>query len=243
MGVWPFPRQEFCDAVDGMICDACEYRAEIGFWVIAVQLACFHKAIDSGGTFSTGVRSCEQPVFSSRGYATDGSLCCVIVDLEGAVIDASTEGSPPAQAIAHRLGHLGLGREPGSCCVDSYLQGAETRPRLVLPDTLPLITRLAADGVFNSVESIDAIKGFRGRGRRLRCELVEELAPDMRPQGSLGGIARFEDGIEPGIAIGVQCTCEGLELFLRVLALSGVCQESCARGRLTFTGPRNVRRR
>ncbi len=51
-----------------MICDAGEDRAEIGFRVDAAQLACFHEGIDSGGTFSAGVRSCEQPVFSSQGH-------------------------------------------------------------------------------------------------------------------------------------------------------------------------------
>ncbi len=52
-------------------------------------------------------------VLSSQGYAADGSLGCIIVDLEGAVIDISAEGSPPAERIAHCLSYLGLGREPG----------------------------------------------------------------------------------------------------------------------------------
>lgn len=50
--------------------------------------------------------------------------------------------------------------------------------------------------------------------------LIEELAPDMRPAGSLGGLARFEYGIEPGVAVGMQQTREGLEVPLRVLALA-----------------------
>ena len=55
MGVGPFPRQEFCHPVDGMVCDFGEDRAEIGFRVDVVQLACFDEGIDGGGPLAPGV--------------------------------------------------------------------------------------------------------------------------------------------------------------------------------------------
>jgi hypothetical protein len=62
--------------------------------------------------------------------------------------------------------------------------------------------------------------------------LIEELATDMRPTGSLGGLARFEDGIEPGVAVGMQQTSEGLEVSLRVFALAVRRVEEHRGGRL-----------
>ncbi len=106
------------------------------------------------------------------------------------------------------------------------------RSRLVLSNTPALIGWFAADGIFNAVEGTDAVEGFRSRGGWVLDMLIEELAPDMRPAGSLGGLARFEYGIEPGVAVGMQQTREGLEVPLRVLALAvRRVEEHCA-GRL-----------
>ena len=161
-----------------------------------------------------------QPVLSSQGYASDGSLGGAIVDFDRAVVEISPEGCPSSQGIAHCRGHLCRGGEPGQGCFDPCLQGVKTRSRLVLSNTPALIGWFATDGVFNTVEGADAIKGFRGRGGWIVDMLVEELAPDMRPAGGLGGLACLEDGIEPGIAVGMQHAGEVLEVFLWMLALA-----------------------
>ncbi len=38
MGLGPVPRQEFCHAIDGMICDAGKNGAEVGLGIDAVEL-------------------------------------------------------------------------------------------------------------------------------------------------------------------------------------------------------------
>lgn len=74
MGFGPAPRQEFCHAIHGVICDAGKDGAKVGPGINAVELGGFDEGVDGGGPFASGIRSCEQPVLTAECYAADGSL-------------------------------------------------------------------------------------------------------------------------------------------------------------------------
>ena len=49
---------------------------------------------------------------------------------------------------------------------------------------------------------------------------IEELAPDMGPAGGFRYFPRLEDGVEPGIAVGVENALEALQVAVRMLAFA-----------------------
>ena len=145
----------------------CCFSLFVGLGIDAVELAGFDEGVDGGGPFASGIRSCEQPVPTAECYATDGLFGGIVVDLERAVIEISAEDGPASQGITHRFGQLGLGRNPGMGCFDPCPEGVEKRAGLVSSDTVALIRRFAANGVFDGIQNADAVEGFRGRVRRL----------------------------------------------------------------------------
>ena len=92
MGFGPVPRQEFCDAVNRMICDAGEDRADVGLGIDAVELGGLDEGVDDGSPFAAGIRSCEQSVLAAHCDPADAAFSGVVVDLEGPVLEISAEG-------------------------------------------------------------------------------------------------------------------------------------------------------
>ena len=56
------PRQQFVDAVDGMVGDAGQHLAQIGFGIEAVELGRTDQAVDRRGAFPARIRSGKQVV-------------------------------------------------------------------------------------------------------------------------------------------------------------------------------------
>ena len=54
------PRQEFFDAVDRMVGDACEDVRQIGFRIDSVQFGRADQAVHRGGAFAAGIGSGKQ---------------------------------------------------------------------------------------------------------------------------------------------------------------------------------------
>jgi len=94
VGGWDVPWQELCDAVDRVVGDVGQDVSEVAFRVDAVELGCPEQGVDGGGAFSAAVRSGEQIVFPSERYDAQRAFCGVVVDLDGAVIEVSSERSP-----------------------------------------------------------------------------------------------------------------------------------------------------
>ncbi len=73
-------------------------------------------------------------------------------------------------------------------------------PGLFRWNTPALIKRFALGGDFNAMESTDAIKDFRDRIRFPTSMLVDELATDVGPEGSICLLQK--KGIGTGISLG-----------------------------------------
>ena len=202
-----------------MVGDAGENVAEVGFGVEAVELGGLDEGVGRGGASSAFIRSGEEIVFAAQGNAAQGALGGIVVDLQPAVVEVASQGRPACEGIAHGAGEFGLGRELGSGDVEPGPQLVDRRASS-LPACLPsLVRRPAANLGFDAVQCADAVERLLGDRRCRGLMHVEELAPDVRPAGDLDHVA-VEQGIEAGIAVGMQEALEGLQVRLRVLTLA-----------------------
>jgi len=64
------PRQQVFDPVDGMVGDASHHFPQMGFGIQTVEFRRTDQAVDRCGTFSSGIRSCEQAVLPAQGALT-----------------------------------------------------------------------------------------------------------------------------------------------------------------------------
>ena len=69
------PGQQFGDAVDGMVGDAADHLAQIGFRIEAVELGGFDKRLGYGTAPSAGIGSGEQIVLPPRPAASCYAYC------------------------------------------------------------------------------------------------------------------------------------------------------------------------
>jgi hypothetical protein len=107
--------------------------------------------------------------------------------------------------------------------------------RSFLAQASSLIRRLAAGFGFDAIERADAVERLLCDGRAVGLVAIEELAPHMRPAGRLDDALLFEDGVEAGIAVGMQRAFEALQMCLRMFALAvwRVEVRSCRRTAIT----------
>ena len=66
------PGQQFGDAVDGVVGDAREHIAQVGFGVEAVEFGRSDQAIDSGGALAAGIGATKQVVLATQSYSAQG---------------------------------------------------------------------------------------------------------------------------------------------------------------------------
>ena len=84
---------------------------EILVWIEVVFLCCFDDAENSRAR--RGARGCvgEQPVFSADDKRLDAALCTIVVDLQPAVLDVTSQVWLFLNQIINRLAELTLWRD------------------------------------------------------------------------------------------------------------------------------------
>jgi hypothetical protein len=60
------PRQQFTDAIDGVIGDSGQHHSQVGFWVTIVESCRTDQAVDCRRTLSSRARASEQVVLSAK---------------------------------------------------------------------------------------------------------------------------------------------------------------------------------
>ena len=58
------PGQQFADAIHGMVSNAREHIAQVGFGIEAVEFGRSDQAIDSGGALAAGIGATKQVVLA-----------------------------------------------------------------------------------------------------------------------------------------------------------------------------------
>ena len=113
----------------------------------------------------------------------------------------------------------------------------EQRPGFRLSETGPRVRWLAPCSGLDRIKARDPPDRRLGNGRALRLVYVDELAPDMRHAGDFGDLARTEQRLEAGIAIGMQEAAIALQMGGGVDALP-VRREPVEGGRRCVARPR-----
>ncbi len=102
------PREQLFDAVNRMVRDVREHMSKIGFWIECVELGCADKAVDCGGTLTSGIGAGKQKVLSSKSDSAQGALCRVVIDLNSAILAIAKERGPARERVTNRDRSVGL---------------------------------------------------------------------------------------------------------------------------------------
>src|ERR1039458_9955930 len=76
------PGQQFGDAVDGVLGNAREHVAQIGFGIESVELGRADEAVDGGGALAAGVGSGEEVVLATDCDSTQSAFGRVVINLQ-----------------------------------------------------------------------------------------------------------------------------------------------------------------
>ena len=160
----PVPWQEFGEAFVRVVVDAVKDVCEPGLGIDAVELCGLDQGVDGRSTLPAGVRACEQPVLAAERETTDGPLCRIVIDLEGAVIEVTCQSWPAAGGVADGACKVATPRDAQELAVEPPLQIIEDRPCLILSGFAPDVGWLAPDGSLYVVKSLDPVDGLTGDG-------------------------------------------------------------------------------
>jgi hypothetical protein len=105
------PGEQVADAVDGVVGDAGEHVAEVGFGIEAVELGGLDQGIEGGGAFAAGVGAGEEIVLPAEGQRPDLPFGGVVVDLQATVVEVAAERGPVVAGVADGSGQLALPRQ------------------------------------------------------------------------------------------------------------------------------------
>jgi len=136
---------------------------------------------------------------------------------------------PALEDVVHRLGDIGMTREPAAFATHPSLEGGDQRRDPDLSDGMPLPGGQAVDVAFDRKDLIDPAHHLDGqrRPRFRRGQALgnigehEQLAPPMSPARRLkdraGFACRMVEIIEPGICVGLQDAGVIREMVARML--------------------------
>ena len=88
------PRQQFGDAVHGMVGDPFEDHAQIELRVEAVELGGSSERVDGGSAFSAVVGAGEEEVLATQADGAQAAFGGIVVDLDAAVVDVARKRGP-----------------------------------------------------------------------------------------------------------------------------------------------------
>ena len=88
------PRQQFVDAIDGMIGNLCQHLAQIAFGIYAVEFGRADQAINRRRPFAAHLRAGKQIILAVQSDSAQGALRCVVVDFDATVVTIPRQRHP-----------------------------------------------------------------------------------------------------------------------------------------------------
>ena len=216
-GGGPVPGQEPIEIPDTMIVDAGEDIGEPSLRIDVVEARGLDQGVDHGGAVAAAVGACEQPCLAAERNAAQGPLGGIVGEADTPIVEEAREGSPALQHIGHRLGDVGMPRQPGPLGPHPLVEIGDEPSKPLAADREPLRGRQTIDLALDGEDRVDTFDRFDSQ-RRDRRQLAaglggdvgqdEELAPGVRParrldQGSRPAVSRVEP-IEAGIGVRLQ---------------------------------------
>ena len=101
------------------------------------------------------VRASEQGIFPVQRDRADGTLDCVVVELDAAIVEEAGEALPARQCVVDRLGEFALLADQTKFCAQPRLQCVDQRPAFLLPGQATLLGAAATDVLLNRIYPFD----------------------------------------------------------------------------------------
>jgi hypothetical protein len=178
-------------APERVIGDTLEDVGEPSLRVDVVQLRRADHGVHGRRALPATIRAAEQPRFSPQGHAAQRSFRGVVREADPPVIEEAGEGRPALEQVVHRLGDLGLPRQPRALVAQPSLEVHDQGGHVLAPVGEPLLGGLAVDDTLvgeQGVDPADRLEGQRGRclARAGEVSQLEEQPAGMRPTRRLG---------------------------------------------------------
>ena len=139
-----------------MVSDVGEYVSEVVLRVDPVELGCSEQRVDRGGAFSSWVGAGDKVVLAAERDDTQRAFGCVVVDLDGAIVEVACERGPARECVADRSGHIALGREDLQRLIKPCAEFFHHRSGTCLSDRVSDLWWASAYLFFDGVEQADA---------------------------------------------------------------------------------------
>jgi|RhiMethySRZTD1v2_1073278.scaffolds.fasta_scaffold174778_1 hypothetical protein len=180
-------------------------------------------------------------------------LSGVVGQADAAILEEAGEGFPALEHVVHRLGDLGMARQPGPLGSHPGFEVGDEQRGALGANRATLGGQKAVDLAFDVEDRVDALHRFERQRRDHGQPAVlgfggdigehEELATRMRPACRLDERTSFAAGVvepvEPRISIGLKDPDVAAQVALRVLARTVArVEEHCRRRRAS--GERTV---
>ena len=114
------------------------------------------------------------------------ALSGIVRRADAAVVEKAGEGRPALEHVIHRLGDIGVPRQPGAFGEHPSFELADKRPDPILADREPLLGHSAVDLTLDREDLVDPADRFDSERRFAKIGQDEEFAPTVAPAGRLG---------------------------------------------------------
>src|SRR5215813_2819405 len=185
------PRQELVQPIDRVLCDACEYVAQIRLGLQAVELGCPYDGVERRRPSATRIRTSKKPILSTYSNAAEGILHGIVADLQPAVIDVARQSDPARARIADRLGQLAASGNTLELLIEPSGQLFQSRFGQLRAYLLAHVRGLVRDWALDVEEYADPLEALFGNRRTVRVVYIEEEASRVAPTSDLGDRTRF----------------------------------------------------
>ena len=128
----PVPRQEFVNALGGVIGQASQHVGEPSLRIDIVELGGCDQRVDGGGAPAAFVGAGEGPVVSSHGDGPQLAFGGIVRHAKAAVIEEAGEGVPAVEAVIDGLGRVAVLGELGALLAQPSLQLDDQRATALL---------------------------------------------------------------------------------------------------------------
>ena len=153
MGAWrrasscwlAVPGQQFVDAIDRMVGDACEDVAQICLRIASVQFCGFDERVHGGGPDAAGIGAGEQVVLARQSERPDRPLDCIVGHFQAPVCRVARQRGPARQGITDRFRERALATDLAQCLLQKGLQFGEKRNGVLLAGGEALRRRAAVE--------------------------------------------------------------------------------------------------
>jgi hypothetical protein len=167
-----------------MIGDKAQHVGKPSLRIDAVEFRRADQGVDCSRALTATVGAGEQPCAAPESDPAQSALGSVVRQADTAVVENAGEGGPALEHVIHRLGDVGVTRQPGAFGAHPPFERADERPDPFLADREPLLGSDTVDLALDREDLVDAAHCFDRQRRFAEIGQHEEFAPARLQQAA-----------------------------------------------------------